>query len=198
MGMIFRLMTLRTLIPPWTRPLCIILTRCWTISFIICLRLRQFRKKFHSRRVCLVVFCRGNEPLFLLLCELLFHILRIISSVEMGVGTLGDEVQRCVADLDRQTELEVEKAGLTTVAETGASHGDFRLAETGFFLRHPPKDRGRTRTYLEGQRSSRREMMIKLPCTHRHISLSSYGDKGSFLDSSRKLKDSLCLPSRLC
>src|SRR5271170_5702333 len=156
MGMIFRLMTIRTLIPPRTRTLCILLTRYWTISFIICLCLRQFREKFHSRRVCLVVFCRGNEPLFLLLCELLFHILCIIFSVEMGFGTLGDEVQRCITDLDRQTELEVEKAGLTTVAETGASHADFGLAETGFFLRHPPKDCGRTGTYLEGQRSSQK------------------------------------------
>ena len=116
----------------------------------------------------------------------------------MGVGTLGDEVQRCIADLDGQTELEVEQAGLTTVAETGASHANFGLAETGFFLRHPPKDCGRTGTYLEGQRSFQKEMMINLPCTHRRISLSSCGDKGSFLDSSRKLKDSLCLPSRLC
>ena len=116
----------------------------------------------------------------------------------MGVGTLRDEVQRCVADLDRQTELEVEQAGLTTVAETGASHADFGLAETGFFLRHPPKDRGRTGTYLQRQRGFQREMRIDLPCTHRRISLSSYGDKGSFLDSSRKLKDSLCLPTQLC
>ena len=84
----------------------------------------------------------------------------------MGVGTLGDEVQRCITDLDRQTELEVEKAGLTTVAETGASHADFGLAETGFFLRHPPKDRGRTCTYLEGQRSSQMEMMIKVFTLH--------------------------------
>jgi hypothetical protein len=61
---------------------------------------------------------------------------------------LGDEVEGCVADLDGETELEVEETGLAAVAETGAGHADFCLAETGFFFRHPAEDSG---TYLENK-----------------------------------------------
>ena len=67
----------------------------------------------------------------------------------MGVWTLGDEVEGCVTDLDRKTELEVKETGLTAVAETGAGHADFCFAETGFFLGHPSEDCGWTGTYLE-------------------------------------------------
>jgi hypothetical protein len=67
----------------------------------------------------------------------------------VGVWTLGDEVEGCVTDLDRKTELEVKETGLTAVAETGAGHADFCFAETGFFLGHPSEDCGWTGTYLE-------------------------------------------------
>ena len=72
----------------------------------------------------------------------------------MGIWTLGDKVESCVTDLDGETELEVEETGLTAVAETGASHADFCLAETRFFFWHPSEYCSWTGTYLKNKNVS--------------------------------------------
>ena len=66
----------------------------------------------------------------------------------MRIRTLSNEIQCRVTDLDRESELQIEKTGLATVPETGAGHAYFRFAETGFFFRHPAEDGGWTGAYF--------------------------------------------------
>lgn len=68
--------------------------------------------------------------------------------VALGDSVGGVDGEGCVADLDGQTVLEIEKAHLTNVLQLTASLADLSLLESGVATGPPSENRERSRANL--------------------------------------------------